>query len=221
VLFRSPVPLIRGVADIYLAKCFPTSSATNATSHPAKVSLSPKQLASLAGLYRDPTTEIVGRFFVRDGKLTASADAGEENSVELLPLDANRFTIPGTAVVVEFVPESNGRVQEARVTGVGPKPKVSQQLPPFTPTTMELHSCTGEYTSPEIEVIYSITARNSDLLVRMPGRPDVVLVPFMPDAFAGPVLGVAKFSRDAHGAVTGFTINTSGVRGLRFDRTNK
>jgi len=216
-----PITLIRGVADIYLEGLFPTSLVTNSTSTPAKVSLSPEQLASKAGLYRDPATEMVGRFFVRDGKLMASADTGEENFIELVPLDSDSFAIPGTKAVVEFVPPSSGRVQQARVTGVGPKPNVSEQLPPFTPPTRELPTFTGEYTSPEIEVTYSITARDSDLLVRMPGRPDVLLVPFMPDAFAGPVLGVTKFSRDAHGVLTGFTVNTSGLRGLRFDRIKK
>src|SRR5690242_9462157 len=82
-----PITLIRGVADIYLDGLFPTSLVTNSTSTPAKVSLSPEQLASKAGLYRDPATEMVGRFFVRDGKLMASADTGEENFIELVPLD--------------------------------------------------------------------------------------------------------------------------------------
>jgi CubicO group peptidase (beta-lactamase class C family) len=217
----NPITLIQGVSDICLEGLFPTSSVTNSTSATAKVSLSAEQLAGKAGLYRDPVTEIVGRFFVRDGRLMASADTGEENFIELVPLDTNRFAIPGTKVVVEFIPVSNGRGQEARVTGVGPKPKVSQKLPPFTQPTKELGSFTGDYTSPEIEVTYGITARDSDLQVRMPGRPDVVLLPFMRDAFAGPVLGVAKFSRDSQGSITGFTVNTSGVRGLRFDRIGK
>ena len=41
------------------------------------------------------------------------------------------------------------------------------------------------------------------------------------DLFAGGVLNVVKFSRDAHGVITGFTVNTNGVRGLRFDRARR
>jgi len=213
----NPMPLVRGVADIYLATQFPAPSATNGTATPAKVSLSAEQLASKAGLYRNPTTEIVGRFFVHDGKLMASADAGEDNFVELVPLDANRFAIPGSEIVVEFLAASNGHAQEALVTGLGPKPRVSQRLPPFTTSSKELRAFAGDYRSSEIETTYTITARKSDLLVTMPGRSDELLRPVFQDAFAGSVLGLVKFSRDAHGFVRGFTIYTSGVRGLRFD----
>src|SRR5262249_16138008 len=181
----NPMPLVRGVADIYLANSFPIFSTTNASTIVAKVSLSPEELASKAGLYRDATTELVGRFFVRGEKLMASTDAGEENFFELVPLDTNRFTIPGTAVVVEFVPSSDGRPQEAHGTGHGPKPKVSQRLPPFTPTSAYLRGFAGEYTSSEIETTYAVVTRGSDLVVEMPGRSSVTLRPVFEDAFAG------------------------------------
>lgn len=213
----NPITLVRGVADVFLANSFTLSSTTNATKGFSKVSLSAEELTSKAGLYRDPRTGIVGRFFVRDGKLMASAGAGEENFVELLPLDANRFTLPGTTVIVEFV-MAEGGAQEARETGVGAKPIVSRRLPPFTPSSTELRGLAGSYSSSEIETTYTITARDSDLLVTMPGRGDLILRPVFVNAFAGAVLGVAEFSRDARGVATGFTIHTGGVRSLRFER---
>jgi hypothetical protein len=214
------VALVRGVADIYLAKSFPVSSATNAASVPAEVSLSLEQLASKAGLYRDPTTEIIGRFFVRDGKLMASADTGEENFVELVPLDANRFVIPGTTVAVEFIPGPDGQAREVRVTGAGLKPKLSQRLAPFMASSKDLRAFAGEYKSPEIETTYAITSRDSDLLARMPAG-DEVLHPVSLDTFAGSSLSIVKFWRDSRGRVKSFTVNTSGVRGLPFERSNK
>jgi CubicO group peptidase (beta-lactamase class C family) len=219
----NPMPLIRGVADIYLASSFPPSPTTNVSANAtaAKLSLSPAELTNKAGLYRDPTTEQVGRFFIRDGKLRASMDSGEENSFELVPLDTNRFTIQGTAVVVEFVPASNGRPQEARVTGDGPKPKISQRLAPFTPTSADLRVFAGEYTSSEIETTYTVATRDSDLVVQSPCRSSITLRPVFQDAFAGSGLDTIKFSRDARGVVTGFTIYTSGVRGLRFERVKR
>jgi CubicO group peptidase (beta-lactamase class C family) len=212
--------LVRSVADIYLANSFPAPSATNSASVPAKVSLSPEQLASKAGLYRDPTTEIVGLFFIRDGKLMASADTGEENSVELVPSHANRFVIPGTTIAVEFIPGPGGQAQEVRVTGVGPKAKVSQRLQPFTTSSKDLRAFAGEYTSEEIETTYAITSRDSDLLARMPAG-DEILRPVSSDTFAGSTLAIVRFFRDADGIVTRFTVNTSGVRGLPFERVKK
>jgi hypothetical protein len=217
----NPMPLIRGVADIYLANSFSGSLTTNASATATKVSLSPEELASKAGLYRDPATELVGRFFIRDEKLMASTDSGEGNSFELVPLDTNRFTIQGTAVVVEFVPASNGRPQEVHVTGDGPKPKVSQRLAPFTRTSAYLRAFAGEYTSSEIETTYTVATRDSDMVVQLPGRSSMTLWPVFQDAFAGSGLGTTKFSRDARGVVTGFAIYTSGVRGLRFEQVKR
>jgi hypothetical protein len=182
------------------------------------VSLSAEQLASKAGLYRDPSTEAVGRIFVRGGKLMASADDTEGESVELTPVSANQFVLSGTTIRVEFVPAASGRAQETRVTGTGLKPIVSQKLDPFAPPSAELRAFAGEYTSPELEVTYTLAARDSGLVVQMKGRSDGVLRPIFPDAFAGTGGSVLKFSRDARGIVTGFTLNSSGVRGLRFDR---
>jgi CubicO group peptidase (beta-lactamase class C family) len=216
-----PAMLTQAVAEIYLPRGAATSSTNSAAATPPHVSLSAEQLASKVGLYRDPSTEAVGRIFVRDGKLMASEDAGGEASVELTPVSANRFVVLGTTIAVEFVPAASGRAQEVRVAGTGPKPVVSQKLDAYSLSSSELRAFAGEYTSPEIEVTYALAGRDSDLVIQMPGRADVVLQPIFPDAFAGAVVNVVKFSRDAQGVVTGFTVNTSGVRGLRFDRVKR
>jgi CubicO group peptidase (beta-lactamase class C family) len=212
--------LTRGIADIYLAKSFPAPlSGTNATSSVVRPTLTVEQLASKAGLYRDPATEVIGRFFVQDGKLMASEGTDEANAVALSPLDTTRFTIPETAVVVEFVPASKDQPQQVRVTGISPKPRISEQLPPLTVPSEQLRAFAGTYTSSEIETSCTIIARPSDLLVRIPGRADTVVQPVFQDAFAG--LGIIKFTRGTGGAVTGFTLNRYDVRGLRFERAEK
>jgi hypothetical protein len=106
------------------------------------------------------------------------------------------------------------------VTGTGLKPIVSQKLEAFAPPGAELRTFAGEYTSPELEVTYTLAARDSGLVVQIPGRSDGVLRPIFPDAFAG-TGSVVKFSRDARGVVTGFSMNANGVRGLRFDRVRR
>jgi len=214
--------LTEGVADIYLSDVFATPPTSSATATPSSVTLSPEQLASKVGLYRDPVTESVGRIFLRDGKLMASEGVGEGESVELTPVSENRFVISGTPIVAEFVPAAPGRPQQVRVTGAGPKPVVSQQVTnSFAPSSAELRAFAGEYTSAELEGTYMLVPRDSGLVLQIPGRNDIVLQPIFPDAFAGGVVGVVKFSRDARGAVTGFTANSSGVRGLRFGRVKR
>jgi CubicO group peptidase (beta-lactamase class C family) len=211
--------LTRSVADIFVADAFPAAAATNPPASGASVSLTPEYLAELAGLYRDPTTETLGRFFVRDGKLMASPDAGDETGAELVPMATNRFVLPGTQVAVEFVPASNGRAQEARVTGVGAKPRVSQKLTPITVSNRELRVLAGEYVSTEIETTCVMVVQDSQLVAKITGRADSILSPVFKDSFSG--LGIVKFTRNQRGTVTGFTFNRADVRGLRFDRVKK
>jgi CubicO group peptidase (beta-lactamase class C family) len=213
--------LTQGVADIYLADVLAKPSTSNATAAPATVTLSAEQLASKVGLYFEPLSQSVGRIFVRDGKLMASAGLDESESVELTPVSDNRFVIPGTPVVAEFVPAAPGRLQQVRVTGAGPKPVVSQKVEAFAPSSADLRVFAGEYSSLELEGTYTLVAREGSLAIQIPGRTEFVLQPIFKDVFAGGVVGVVKFSRDPRGAVTGFTANSSGVRGLRFNRVKR
>jgi len=48
-----------------------------------------------------------------------------------------------------------------------------------------------------------------------------MLHPVFTDAFAGEIVGVVKFSRDAGDVVTGFTAHSDGARRLRFDRVKR
>ncbi len=97
-----------------------------------------------------------------------------------------------------------------------------QQLDAIAPSSAELRAFAGEYISLDLEVTYRLAARDSELVIQIPGRrKDIVLQPIFPDGFAGELVGVVKFARDARGAVTGFTVNTYGVRSLRFDRVKR
>jgi hypothetical protein len=66
---------------------------------------------------------------------------------------------------------------------------VSQQVTTsFAPSSTELHAFGGEYTSAEVEGAYTLAARESGLVIQIPGRSDVVLLPIFPDALAAPFL---------------------------------
>lgn len=211
--------LTKSVAVVFLGDVFRGTPTTNSSAATANVTLTAGQMAELAGLYRDPKTETLGRFFVRDGKLLASPDSGDETGVELLPVATNRFVLPGTQVAVEFVPSSNGRAQEARVTGVGSKPRISQKLTPITVSNRELRALAGDYFSSEIETTCVMAIHDTHLVAKIPGRADSILSPVFKDGFSG--LGIVKFTRNARGVVTGFTFNRADVREVRFDRVKK
>ena len=212
--------LARQVAAVYLpARSQPESrDVAPVTAGPA---LTGAELASNAGLYRDPATDTYGRVYVRDGKLWASMDAGEgpADSVELRPIDMNRFSIPGAPVVAEFVAPGEGRPRQIRVTGAGPKPFVSEQVVEgFAPTAAQLREYAGRYANADLNVTYTLVARASGLVIQIPGRAEIPLQPVFPDAFYGSLVDLIKFSRGAGPRATAFTVNRTSVRNLRFDR---
>ena len=212
--------LARQVAAVYLpARSQPESRDVAPITAPPALTVA--ELASHAGLYRDLATDTYGRVYVRDGKLWASMDAGEGSgdSVELRPLDMNRFSIPGAPVVAEFVAPKEGRPRQIRVTGAGPKPFVSEQVVEgFAPTTAQLREYAGRYANADLDVTYTVVASASGLVIQIPGREEIALQPVLPNAFYGSLVDLIKFSRGAGPRATAFTINRTSVRNLRFDR---
>ena len=214
-------PLARQVAAVYLPSRSepPSEEAARPEPPPAPTSADP---ADKAGLYRDAATDTFGRVYVRDGKLWASMDAGEgaADSVELRPIDSNRFSVPGAPVVAEFLPPADGRPRQIRVTGAGPKPFVSEQVREgFTPTAAQLQQYAGRYANADLDVTYSVVVRDSALTIQIPGRDEIPLKPVFPHAFYGPLVDLIRFSGAAGGHTAVFTINRTSVRNLRFERT--
>jgi CubicO group peptidase (beta-lactamase class C family) len=220
-----PAALSRSVADSFLGGGAPESAdaapaATAAAPSSGPVSLSPQELQSKVGLYRNLSDGSVGRIFIRDGKLMASEDTGESGGFELTPIAANRFAVAGTPVVAEFVTPA-GQPQELRVSRPGAKPQVSQLIAvTFAPSQAELRAFEGTYTSGEIHGTYTLVARDEGLAIEIPTRSAIGLQPLFNDAFGGNMVGVATFARDSRGDVTGFTANAPAIRGLSFRRSS-
>jgi CubicO group peptidase (beta-lactamase class C family) len=212
--------LTRRVARVFLGEDVTTSSAPLTSAPPAVVTLSAEQLAGKAGLYRDVASGAFGRIFLRDGKLRAAEGAGkgEADSVELNALAANRFIIPGTPFIFDFVPGQSGEAVEVHISGQDPKPAVLRKLPEFSPSMEELRALAGDYRSADLNVTYRVVVRDSRLVVQIPGRADAVLDAVVPDTFTGGVLDTLRFLRGADGSVIAAALHSSGVRGLRFDR---
>jgi hypothetical protein len=99
----------------------------------------------------------------------------------------------------------------------------------WRPAGAVLAEYAGTYFSEELNVVWQLAERDGDLVIRHPGSPDALLVPFQHDVFtrgfgfwAAPLVARIEFKRDPTGRITHFSIATppgeDAVRDLRFAR---
>jgi CubicO group peptidase (beta-lactamase class C family) len=212
--------LVRRATDIYLGDVLGPPPSSSGFARPRRVTLSADELASKAGLYRLVPRDLPILIAVRDGTLMMRSYYQDDTDVELTPVNANRFLMGNNAIALEFDPPTADRAQEWRLMYQGRDPG-RLQLATFAPSARDLRTYAGEYSSPEVGVTVTIEARESGLVVQSAGRADIVLQAVSQDVFAGDYVGIVKFSRDARGTLTGFTVNRDLARGVRFDRLKR
>jgi CubicO group peptidase (beta-lactamase class C family) len=212
------IDLARGVAGLYLGDI--KGPADAAADRSAAAPVPPADLAADEGLYRDPTDEALLRIFVRDGTLRGSSGAGADGGWPLVPLGANRFRIPTTAITLEFEAGAGG-ARTLRVVGERPTPAVLERVASYTPSAAAVAALAGDYRSDELSTTYALRVRDGALIADVPGRASIALQPIRADTFAGSMVGVITFSRDRGGRATGFTVHAYAARGLRFDRVRQ
>ena len=208
--------LARGIAEVYLG-AGPEPPVSSAAAAPAPA-VPPASLAAHEGLYRQPEEETLLRFVVRDGVLRGSSGAGTgDEGWAVAPLGGDRFAIPGTPITLTFA-DVPGRGHTVRIDGETPDPSVLERVRQYAPAAADLEALAGAYASEELDVTYTLAVRDGALEFRIPGRAAHALLPIRPDVFAGSLVGVIRFARDASGKPSGFTVHGIAARGIRFLR---
>jgi beta-lactamase family protein len=216
----NPDDLTNAVADIFLddvleRRAAPPARAPSAGAPSPPVSLSADELARKTGFYRlGPDENQIVSMSVRDGRLTAWDFWGDNYPMLMTPISPNRFIIPGATL--EFSPAEAGRPQSWHLVDGEGRRLLELPLVKFESSKAALPSFAGEYRSDELDVTYTVDVRDSTLVVQ-----SSTLHPVSKDAFVGDYLGVVRFFRDPRGAVTGFTLNRSSARGVRFERVKR
>jgi CubicO group peptidase (beta-lactamase class C family) len=213
----NPDVFINGIADIYLADALKPVAAPAAlptAPAPTSVKLTDAQLSEKTGLYRISGVDSAVRMSVVHGSLMGRSLFGEGFDLELTPTAANRFLL-FNSVPFEFVPAAAGKPKEWRV-GVGKDQRVWEQVT-YAPPAADVRAFAGDYRSDELNVTFTIEAKDSALVVAH----TFTIAPFSKDVFVGDWVGIMKFSRDARGAVDSFTVNRANAKGVRFDRITR
>jgi CubicO group peptidase (beta-lactamase class C family) len=216
----NPDALSQSVADIYLGDVLaPVAAASSpAPSSPTtRVKLTEKELSEQAGLYAMYGVDFPARMKVDHGVLMVRSYYGEDFDFAIEPLSAHQFLFQNR-IPFAFTPATAGRPKQWLV-GEGKDQRVWEEVTlALSPT--ELRAYTGRFHSDELDLTYTLEATESGLVTRgtyFQGN-EVTLSPFAKDVFVGDLVGIVKFSRDARGAITTFTINRAVANGIRFDR---
>jgi CubicO group peptidase (beta-lactamase class C family) len=94
----------------------------------------------------------------------------------------------------------------------------AEEEEPWRPGPEELQEYAGVYRAAEFPSEYRVEVVGGGLLARHFRTGDRPMEPVVPDRFQAPGFGQVVFERDEAGAVTGFTANSTRIRGLRFER---
>ena len=210
--------LTQRIADVSLGGA-PAEPAASAAPLPAAGALSIPQLEAKAGLYRETGGDTFVRFFVRDGQLRGALGTGTGESFQLNAVSESRFSVPGTPFAVEFEPAS-GRARGLRSFIDRTQNGVFERVEPVAPSSAQLRAYAGEYRSAELNVVWTITERDSGLVIRRPGKADTMAEPLATDMFTT-IGDFMKFSRDSAGAISGLTLVSTGIRSLSFERVHR
>ena len=89
-----------------------------------------------------------------------------------------------------------------------------------------LAAYTGEFYSPELEVIYKLAVTNSQLTLSFGGQEPISLRPIatdhcQTDHFQDEGQRKLAFTRVENGAVVGFTLSTGRAWGVQFERASR
>jgi CubicO group peptidase (beta-lactamase class C family) len=235
------------VADIFLADQFKQGAGGVNETVPAIISIPEKELASLAGLYFDPITEIsLYRFYMKDGNLMIDPNFNKGPAYVLSPVRQNRFKVVGPVGAPEaeivFVRPIAGGSMQVKINVAGRKPRTLDAVQ-NVPSSIQLAEFTGKYVSDELGgATYTLSIKDGKLIMQVrrgitvfsdkgqvlavtqayssEAPKDIPLTPVFADAFEFGIEGriIVRFTRNQQNAVSGFTLTNSVVRRLRFNK---
>ncbi len=222
------------MVDVFLADEIRAGATTDEKTAPDArefIAISEEELATLAGLYRQPITGKYIHFFLEDGKLKVAWDTG----YVLSPVSENRFIVlgvPETEMV--FRRGMAGTPGEVKVIDPGNTTSY-EEMRSESLASARLAEFAGNYVSHDLAgAVYKQDLGDGELVLAAMGRKRIVLKPASGDVFfiVGLIqwypeepnrqLAIVKFTRDQQNAVTGFRLSREpeGPKDLRFDRVH-
>ncbi len=208
-----PSGLAYAMADAYLADRFAPAPASSAGAPPA--ALPGTSLDRFAGLYFSPTSNLVRRLVVHDGKLFYSRDPG--NETELAASGEGRFQMVGAAVPTTLAATGTPPHRQLAVRSGENPPVRFEEVEPGRISAAELAGLAGWYDSPELDTRWRLDADGESLVVRGKRGPASPFAYLFADTF-GDGGSTLHLLRGPTGEITGFEVGVGRARHIAFVR---
>jgi CubicO group peptidase (beta-lactamase class C family) len=201
-----PLVLARRVADVYLEGQFKSPEI------PKDVKVDPKTYDAYAGDYKLVAGLILS--VTREGDKLMAKTVGKK--VRLEPLSETEFLHPESGLRCRFVKSASGKVEKV-LAEVARQELEGSRIRKAELTAEQLAAYAGEFYSPELRVLYTVSVRDGKLRVRYP-RGESPLRPWEGEEFSaaeGAPFNTLQFTRDAGKRVNGFLVSAGRLRNLR------
>jgi hypothetical protein len=152
------------------------------------------------------------KFMLEKGKLVVQANG--EPKFPMQPKSDSVFWVPGYGSAFHFITDDKGQVHQVKYRTI-----LASRVAALLPDVSGLSQYTGSFYSRELETGYQLSVVDDQLVLHHMRLGDLVLSHdiVQRDQFSGGV-GLIKFTRDASGKVTGFTVSGGRMKHMQFEK---
>ncbi len=216
----NPTLIALQVSDIFLDDIM-----TPKESPMAKPAIERKEIDADSSILDDYVGEysIVGTtmFITLDGKQLTTQITGQPKD-EIFPESENKFFLKGADVQWEFKRNENGEVTAAILYQGGQEIEAPKKKPTVPLAPEKLNEYTGVFYSLELDIEYTVSLKDKNLVIKYAYIDDVVLKSSDPDKFTGGTswLGTSKleYIRDKDNKITGFNLSAMDIQNIGFTK---
>lgn len=209
--------LAEQVAAIYLGDKLGPAETRQRAANPTAVKVNPAIYDAYVGKYL--ADDWMGVTITREGDLLFGQPVGQQRA-EMIPLSETKFFVKDVGAEIAFERDENGKVAGFKMTQNGQTRGAKKLEVMPEPTAAQLAEFLGDYYSPELGTVYTLTVQDGQIVAQHRRHNDIKLTRLDGDRFLGSqwFFQRVQFTRDAEKRVTGFRLTGGRVRNIRFDK---
>lgn len=215
VVDANPTLIAQQVSDIFLEDIMTPKESPMAKPEIERkeIDVDPSTLDDYVGEYSIGGTPM---FITLDDEQLKTQITGQPK-FDIFPESENKFFLKVVDAQLEFKRDKQGEVTGAVLYQNGQQIEVPKKKKTILPAPERFIEYTGVFYSLELDIEYTVTLKENDLVIKYAHVDDIVLKPSDPDQFIG---GMSKleFIRDQDNHITGFNLSFMDIQKIGFTK---